>query len=111
MSDEPKRVILGFCNDGMGCIGKRNKTSCCEINHSDGFIRYLQRGVTIGCTDYEEKVYKLFPCPFCGNEANIDNHGYMRIGYHGVYCGFCKSSTGEYKTVKEAVEAWNRRVI
>ena len=49
---------------------------------------------------------KLKPCPYCGGKAKE-----VEIGRGwGIVCEDCRSSTREYPTPKEAMEAWNRRV-
>lgn len=63
--------------------------------------------------------YKLRKCPFCGGEGYIDVYdmpGFDKIhveGNNGVYysvvCGDCCSTTGNYTTIDEAVESWNKR--
>lgn len=48
---------------------------------------------------------KLKPCPFCGGKAE-----YMRGDrYKWVHCTSCLATTGNYYTVKDAAQAWNRR--
>lgn len=62
----------------------------------------------------------LKPCPFCGSEAWIihtnDNHKrpYVQCKF-GCFktppCPLSHLVTWDYKTEREAIEAWNRRVI
>ena len=53
----------------------------------------------------------LKPCPFCGGEATIyeDRHENITYGYT-VACDNC-CATVFADTEKEAIEAWNKRVI
>lgn len=57
--------------------------------------------------------YKLKPCPFCGNEAEISiRFGAIPAKY--VQCKICKASTGYYAYVisdGELAKKWNTRVI
>lgn len=55
---------------------------------------------------------KLKPCPFCGGEAKVEHEYYSnftKINYC-VSCFSCFSSTFDFDTEQEAIEAWNRRV-
>ncbi|MBE6784163.1 MAG: restriction alleviation protein, Lar family [Ruminococcaceae bacterium] len=55
----------------------------------------------------------LKPCPFCGGEAILQKG---TDGRCWIECNITKShcsvipKTWAYKTKKEAIEAWNRRV-
>lgn len=60
--------------------------------------------------------YTLKPCPFCGCETMYD--GFVRIDpysmwndFYYVYCKRCMARSPDKKTLKEAVDAWNRRPI
>lgn len=54
----------------------------------------------------------LEPCPFCGGEAET-----MGSDYFAIYAAACKDKDCigfycrdmNFKTIDEAVEAWNRR--
>lgn len=53
---------------------------------------------------------KLTKCHICGNEAWIVKDRYTlnkRDFWSVVCCSSCCECTGAYKTVKEAIEAWN----
>lgn len=54
---------------------------------------------------------KLKPCPFCGGEGCVCRHEYDRLAdTFGVVCLDCCAETRQFfGTVKEAVDAWNRR--
>jgi len=47
---------------------------------------------------------ELKPCPFCGGEAEIDEFPFS------IFCMSCFAETKGCQSVKEAIEAWNRRV-
>ena len=49
----------------------------------------------------------LKSCPFCGGEAYTDSDGW-RVWW-GVKCADCGRHSEEFRTEKEAIEAWNRR--
>ena len=53
----------------------------------------------------------LKPCPFCGGEAAEDEEDqrFTRYPYY-VECHNCGARSDEWKTKKEAIDAWNRRV-
>lgn len=65
---------------------------------------------------------KLKPCPFCGGEASIYkfDKGYFvaevadtarKLNFNFfVGCNNCKTAGYPYKTKRQAIEAWNRRV-
>lgn len=54
--------------------------------------------------DYDEDA--PINCPFCGKPdasvISVDRE-------YSVKCRCCKSRSGEYKTIPEAIAAWNRR--
>lgn len=50
---------------------------------------------------------KLKPCPFCGNEAEIN--GRDRLHYWFAQCIECGATQYGKETKEEAIEAWNRR--
>lgn len=51
---------------------------------------------------------ELKPCPFCGGEAQVHKNGGNL--FFRILCFTCWTSTGNYHTKKEAIEAWNIRV-
>ena len=54
---------------------------------------------------------KLKPCPFCGRkdtEIEITQEFYSEPLYVQCPCG--ATLYGEFKTFRQAIEAWNRRV-
>lgn len=55
---------------------------------------------------------KLKPCPFCGEPVHLDTaYSYFRI--NTIYCEKCDcvfTLDAFNATVKQIVEAWNRRV-
>lgn len=52
---------------------------------------------------------ELKPCPFCGGEAEIvENDCFVDVCCKNLRCRGWASCL-EYKTKKEAIEAWNRR--
>lgn len=63
---------------------------------------------------------ELKPCPFCGGKADIWKKQYPNGYIDGVWktrttwvadCSVCDCVCSEiFKTKKEAIEAWNRRV-
>ena len=48
-------------------------------------------------------------CPFCGSEGDVYTT-YERYDSYHVKCDRCHARTGWYRTDKEAIKAWNRRV-
>jgi Lar family restriction alleviation protein len=50
----------------------------------------------------------LKPCPFCGNEDACVN-GYDEAEVCWVLCPGCYTTTGNKKTMNEAIEFWNTR--
>ena len=48
----------------------------------------------------------LKKCPFCGSDRIR-----LNVGTFSFYidCADCKATTGQFYTVKETVEHWNRR--
>ena len=56
----------------------------------------------------EEEKIKLEPCPFCGEKARICGSDEIELVF--IECTKCYSQTNTYKTDKEAIKAWNRRV-
>lgn len=55
---------------------------------------------------------KLKSCPFCGDTYIKIYHSmaWYQVGCNTVNCIACHAYVRAYKTEKEAVEAWNRRV-
>lgn len=54
---------------------------------------------------------ELKPCPFCGGEAETGKTVFgLRAGLIFVFCKKCYASSLDYKTEKEAIKVWNRRV-
>lgn len=62
----------------------------------------------------------LKPCPFCGATENSGMIGYCvvpiesfmlnkTLEYYSIGCSRCDCQIGNYKTKKEAIEAWNMR--
>ena len=57
----------------------------------------------------------LKPCPFCGSKwivAKYVNNPFDKnhiYGGYATYCDDCCCITNNFKTIEEAVEAWNRR--
>ena len=58
---------------------------------------------------YEAELKK---CPFCGSTAHVlhDDGGDTPNDTYSVECDNCACDIGWYKTKKEAIEAWNKRV-
>ena len=57
---------------------------------------------------------ELKPCPFCGGEAFVTEYLYScdptsRATTHAVECNGCHTTTFEFDSKEEAIEAWNRR--
>lgn len=66
---------------------------------------------------------ELKPCPFCGRQnieldsskelEEYENFEECHSEYYTLVCdwnkGGCGASSGFYPTIKEAIEAWNRR--
>ena len=58
---------------------------------------------------------ELKPCPFCGSDAELKYHYFpaLKAGRDrsfGVVCTHCKVETWQfYDSIRDAVEAWNRR--
>ena len=58
---------------------------------------------------------RLKPCPFCGGKAKLRAFA-LHFGAEMPYafyvgCDDCEASSNHYDYRKEAIEAWNRRVI
>ena len=55
---------------------------------------------------------ELKPCPFCGSEADVYTwrNELERINPTKIQCKMCGASTLTYDRVKQAYDAWNRRV-
>ena len=51
---------------------------------------------------------KLRPCPFCGNDADVELLHPAR-GEYCVCCCCCGAETGNRKTKKDAIATWNTR--
>lgn len=52
----------------------------------------------------------LKPCPFCGGEAETENHHNRYTDWWEVKCTDCNASLNErYEYEFEAVDAWNTR--
>lgn len=53
-------------------------------------------------------------CPFCGSTAFCSEYIYEFDTYcvvmHFVECNGCHTTTFEYDTEEEAINAWNRRI-
>lgn len=54
------------------------------------------------------KPLKIKSCPCCGSKEIDIKRWLIFTGYH-VECQTCGTMTGDYKTWKDAVKAWNRR--
>lgn len=67
---------------------------------------------------------QLKPCPFCGGEASTktitysDNCDIVKLNgikkYHGINCTKCGSSNDGiigFRTEREAINHWNKRII
>lgn len=61
---------------------------------------------------------ELKPCPFCGGIAFVEHwelsspdEGWddERYDMYYITCSECESTTDEYRSKEEAIEAWNRR--
>ena len=56
---------------------------------------------------------ELKPCPFCGGKAFLSEYLYScepgRCTTQFVEFNGCHTTTYEYNTEEEAIEAWNRR--
>ena len=50
---------------------------------------------------------KLKPCPFCGKKESVIKGDMIIVC--SAKLGGCGASTGCYDTLKETIEAWNRR--
>ena len=64
--------------------------------------------------DVREKLVELKKCPFCGEEAFLNEYKYELDSCHVltnfVECNGCHTTTFEYGSKKEAIKSWNRRV-
>ena len=57
---------------------------------------------------------ELKPCPFCGGEAEVRDHGRItkrqRLPFFRVKCKECGVSRTKYSTtISAAIELWNER--
>lgn len=56
-------------------------------------------------------IKKLKPCPFCGGTVKLQRHDHIEGDTtYTITCFNCYVDMGEYKTVEEIREVWNRRV-
>lgn len=56
---------------------------------------------------------KLLPCPFCGDtyiRVHFTKCGNYVMGCNTVNCVACHCEGKLFRTEKQAIEAWNRRV-
>ena len=54
---------------------------------------------------------ELKPCPFCGWGTIVEVVTFASLwGFHSYGCNACGTRTKPYKSEKEAIAAWNRRV-
>lgn len=55
----------------------------------------------------------LFPCPFCGGDAEVGQYSFTdtrwRVACNGPVWS-CNGENGAHDTREDAIEAWNRRV-
>ena len=62
-------------------------------------------------------IKELKPCPFCGNEADIENHnekGYRQDNWEEwtIACCHCGATPiGDWLDLPKAITAWNTRAI
>ncbi len=61
--------------------------------------------------DDQKRGYKLLPCPWGDDHAVYVTGPSMFLHTYAVRCGTCRFSHGEYRDEKEAVKAWNDRVL
>ena len=56
---------------------------------------------------------ELKPCPFCGSEDIAVWESHSRFSSwsssHFAQCNSCCATSDAFKTMEEAIEAWNRR--
>ena len=87
------------------------KTLVAEIKAADNGISTIE--------DLTEYLFTktLLPCPFCGGVANVcnniekNNYIINEKTRYAVRCSVgCFAMTNKYKTEKEAIEAWNKRM-
>ena len=56
-----------------------------------------------------DEMVELKPCPFCGSVDVKVHIPYFMDDCYMVKCCGCNCSTAIYKTVNQAIKAWNRR--
>lgn len=51
------------------------------------------------------------PCPFCGGEAKVAKEGSWtdQSLFYSVFCTCCRSQGYWFRTIEEAIAAWNQR--
>lgn len=54
-------------------------------------------------------MFKLKPCPFCGNKPVFNEDKFKYGVVYSVYCEECCAEIARFEEA-EAIEAWNRRV-
>ena len=59
------------------------------------------------------KIPDLKPCPFCGGSASMVRGGKAESNkkWYKVFCQSCQNRTWEHPVKKNAVKAWNARII
>ena len=67
-----------------------------------------------GMRMHNSELQKLRECPFCGGKAFVTEYLYscdptFHATMYAVECNGCHTTTFEYASKEEAIEAWNRR--
>ena len=52
----------------------------------------------------------LLPCPFCGDDVELNQHAYTKKYSVGCDC-FVESQTRQHDTAENATMAWNKRRV
>lgn len=82
------------------------------MNTQERIEKMLKKTGPILQAGRKNKPERLKPCPFCGADEESGVHIETIWDDKEKFCVFCEHcgvSTWEFKSIEQAVEAWNRR--